>query len=196
VRCFSGGESLHDPSRELARSLYDAAQRYAPDAALRLVFRLDRFNRGGDHIPFHNQKVPALRITEANEDYRHQHKDVDNSAGLGDLPEHVSEAYVARVARVNGALLAELASAPPAPTEVKLHGAVRYDTALEWQPSPGAAGYVVVWRETTSPVWEQKSGVITDTHSVIPVTADNCFFGVRAVDAAGHASRTAIPARP
>jgi hypothetical protein len=184
------------PARERARSLYDAAHLYVPNAAVRLVFRLDRFHRGGDHIPFHNMKVPALRITEAVEDYRHQHKGVDAPAGLGDLPEHVSEAYVARVARVDGALLASVALAPPAPTEVKLRGAVRYDTQVEWKGSPGAAGYVVVWRETTSPVWQKKSDVIRETQVVLPVIADNYFFGVRAVDAVGHESRTAIASQP
>jgi hypothetical protein len=197
VRCFSGGESLHDPARELARNLYDAARRYVPEARVELVFRLDRFKRGGDHIPFHDLKIPALRMTEAVEDYNHQHKDVLVQSGIGDLPEFVSESYVARVARVDGALLAELASAPPPPTDVVLHGEVRYDTEITWTASPDAAGYVVLWRETTSPVWQNATkAIITGTRAVLPVIADNCFFGVRAVDAAGHASRTAIPARP
>jgi hypothetical protein len=196
VRCFSGGDGLNDPSRELARRAYDAARRYVPEARVQLVFRLDRLKRGGDHIPFHDLKIPALRFTEANEDYHHQHQDVNADAGLGDFPQFVSETYVARVARVNGALLAELASAPPAPTGVEMEGAVRYDTEIRWQPSPGAAGYVVVWRDTTAPVWEHRSNVVTATRAVFPVVADNTFFGVRAVDAAGHESRTAIPPRP
>jgi hypothetical protein len=196
VRCFSGGDSLHDPSRELARSLFDSAKRYVPDMAVELVFRIDRFRRGGDHVPFHNLKIPAVRLTEANEDYRHQHQDVDARKGVGDLLDFVSEAYVARVARVNGALVAELASAPPAPRDVKLKGAVRYDTEIEWSASPGAAGYVVVWRATTSATWEKKSALAAETKVVLPVIADNCFFGVRAVDAQGHESRTAIPAQP
>jgi hypothetical protein len=77
-----------------------------------------------------------------------------------------------------------------------IDGAVRCDTAIEWKPSPGAAGYVVVWRETTSPVWEKKSTVFAQPRAVLPVTAENCFFGVRALDAFGHESRTAIPDRP
>lgn len=198
VRCFSGDTGLQDPSRELARSLFDAVRRTLPDTELRLVFRIDRLGRGGDHIPFHKRGVPAVRLVEANENYDRQHKDVQegNGARIGDLPEYVSEEYAARVARVNAALLCDLALAPPAPAEVVLKGAHRYDTELTWKPSPGAAGYVVVWRDTTSPTWQQKSAVTKETSLVLPVIADDRFFGVRAVDASGHESRTALPKQP
>lgn len=198
VRCFSGGDGLHDPSRELARSLVDAAARHQPDTRVDLVFRVDRLGRGGDHIPFHRRGVAALRLTEEHEHYGRQHRDVALKDGVreGDLPEFVSEEYVARVARLNAALLCDLALAPPAPGKVTLRGAVRYDATVSWQPSPGAAGYVVVWRDTTSPVWQQRSAVVRETELVVPGVADGRFFGVRAVDALGHESRTAIPERP
>jgi hypothetical protein len=198
VRCFSGGEGLHDPSRELARSLVDAARRYLPDTRVELVFRLDRLGRGGDHIPFHKAGIPALRLTEENEHYDRQHKDVGapGPGRTGDLAEYVSEEYVARVARLNAALLADLALAPPAPTGVVLKGAAKYDATLSWEPAAGAAGYVVVWRDTTSPVWQERSAVIREAQVVLPVLADDRFFGVRAVDALGHESRTAIPKTP
>ena len=198
VRCFSGGDGLQAPSRELARNLFDAAKKDLPDTDVRLVFRTDRLGRGGDHIPFEKHGVPALRLVEANENYDRQHKDVGEKDGrkLGDLPEFVSEEYAARVARLNASLLAELAFAPPAPTEVTLTGAVRYETTLAWKEVPGAAGYVVVWRDTTSPVWQERSSVLRETKTVLPVIADDRFFGVRAVDAAGHESRTALPKQP
>ena len=116
----------------------------------------------------------------------------------GDLVVHVSAAYVANVARVNGALLARLALAPAPPSGLRVRGAVRYDTTLTWKPSPSesVAGYVAVWRETTSPVWEHRSEPVTDLRVVLEgVIADNFFFGVRAVDAAGNESRTIVPGR-
>jgi Zn-dependent M28 family amino/carboxypeptidase len=198
IRCFSGGDDLQAPSRELARNLVDVAKKRMPDTDVRLVFRIDRLRRGGDHIPFEKHGVPALRLVEANENYDRQHKDVGEKDGrkIGDLPEFVSEDYAARVARLNASLLCELALAPPPPAEVTLAGAVRYETTLSWKDVPGAAGYVVVWRDTTSPVWQERSAVLHETKAVIPVIVDDRFFGVRAVDAAGHESRTALPKQP
>ncbi len=200
IRCFSGGDGLSGASRDFARDLYDAAERYVPDARVRMIFRLDRRGRGGDHIPFHERGIPALRLTEANENYARQHQDVREEDGVqyGDVLEHVSADYVAKVARVNGALLARLALAPAPPSRLFVRGALRYDTTLAWQASPSesAVGYVAVWRETTSPIWEHKSEVFADPRAVLEgVIADNFFFGVRAVDAAGNESRTIVPER-
>jgi len=201
IRCFSAAEGLHSPSRELARSMREAVQRYVLDAEVELVFRLDRFGRGGDHQPFHELGYPAVRMTEANEDYAHQHQDVREENGVlyGDRLEFVSFDYTARVARANAALLAQLALAPAPPAEVELRAALRYDTEVRWQASPSAhlAGYVVVWRETTAPYWKHASELIEGTSFTAPgVSADNCFFGVRAVGEDGHQSRTAYPRRP
>lgn len=212
IRCYSEAEGLHSPSRELARALLASAERYVPDARVRLVFRADRFGRGGDHQAFTAEGFPALRLTEANEHYARQHEDVREEDGVryGDLPEHVSAVYMGRVARVNAAALAELASAPAAPEAVSMRAAVSYDTQLGWRPVEGAAAYEVVWRDTTAPTWTDairvdhaprevstREGRRTVVQGrVEQVTADTHFFGVRAVSALGHRSRVALPERP
>jgi hypothetical protein len=196
LRVFSGAEGLHSPSRELARAIQLSAARYVPDVQVRLVFRLDRFGRGGDHIPLHNRGVPAVRFTEAYEHYARQHQDVrvEDGVAYGDLPEFVDPDYMALVARVNGAALGELALAPAPPSTLVLRGAVRYDTELRWQASPDAVeGYELVWRDTTAPLWEHARAVGDETRAVLPVLADGNFFGVRAVGAGGHRSRIAYP---
>lgn len=213
VRCFSRAENgLHSPSRELARGLADSASRYVDDFRIRLVYRLDRFGRGGDHAPFDAAGIPALRLTEANEHFDRQHTKVREEDGVryGDLPEFVSGDYMARVARVNAAFLTELALAPPPPEAPRMRAANRYDTQLTWAPVEGAAGYEVVWRATSAARWEhvQRVGPETTTQrsrrgereavsAVVPrVTADNCFFGVRSIDVDGHRSRAVTPGRP
>lgn len=212
VRCFSKAEGLHSASRSLARAMSASARRYVPDVNLKLIFRLDRFGRGGDHAPFDNLGYPAIRMTEANEHYARQHQDVREAGGqqYGDLPEHVSADYMALVARVNGACLAELASAPAPPNPPGLRAAVSYDTQVRWEPVPGAEAYEVVWRETSSPDWQNVLRVGKETvemrtrggtkkmvlAKVEGITADNHFFGVRSVSASGHRSRVAWPERP
>ena len=174
IRCYSEADGLHSESRELARALVASAERYVPDANAKLVFRRDRFGRGGDHSAFHAAGFPALRLTEANEHYARQHKAVEVKEGVqfGDLPEYVSPEYMARVTRVNAAALAELSLAPPPPTRVRMRAAVSYDTQLGWAPStegalesgseageaptaqPADVGhYEIVWRDTTDPTW-------------------------------------------
>ena len=213
IRCFSRAEDgMHSPSRELARALRSSAERYVDDARVELIFRLDRFGRGGDHKPFDDRGMPGVRLTEANENYERQHQDVREEDGVqyGDLPEFVSGPYMAKVARVNAACLAELALAPAMPEPPRMRAAVSYDTQLSWAPVAGAAGYEVVWRKTTEPTWTGSLRVGPDVEvletrrgrrelvrvTVEKVTADNCFFGVRAVSAAGHRSRVAYPERP
>ena len=214
VRCYSSGGDPGQPSRELARAIADSAARYVPSAQVKLVFRPDRFGRGGDHQAFFAEGFPALRLTEANEHYARQHQDVREEDGVqyGDLAEHVSAEYMAKVARVNAAALAELALAPPAPTGLAMRAAVSYNTRLGWTPSTGdVQRYEIVWRDTTSPVWtdrqdveptirEMKSRRGSRTRKVVQgtvqnVTADTCFFGVRAVSSLGHRSRVAVPLR-
>ncbi len=214
VRCFSAADGLHSTSRELARSIAASARRYVPKANLRLIFRLDRFGRGGDHKPFHEGGVPAVRLSEANENYERQHQDVREKDGVhyGDVPEWVSADYMARVARVNAAALAEWALAPPAPQKLFMRAAVSYDTQLSWAPVEDAAvaGYEVVWRDTTAPDWQEvraqgpEPSVLrvrgreqTIVRATIEgITADGCFFGVRSVSKSGHRSRVCYPDTP
>ena len=212
LRCFSAAEGLNSPSRELARSVAEAARRWVPGFDVKLVFRLDRFGRGGDHRPFHERGWPAVRLTEANEFYARQHQNVRVEDGIayGDVLEHVSAAYMANVARVNAALLAEQALAPAPPAPPSMRAAMRYDTRLSWEPVEGAASYEVVWRDTTAPEWEgaetvgpgmrtleTRAGLAERVvHVVERRSADTFFFGVRSVSAAGHRSRVVLPERP
>ena len=214
VRCFSAADGLHSSSRELARSIAASARRYVPKANLRLIFRLDRFGRGGDHRPFHEGGVPAVRLSEANENYERQHQDLREKDGVhyGDVSEWVSADYMARVARVNAAALAEWALAPPAPDRLFMRAAVSYDTQLSWAPVEDAsvAGYEVVWRDTTAPDWQgmraqgpepsvlrvrgREQTIVRAT--IEGITADGCFFGVRSVSKSGHRSRVCYPDTP
>ncbi len=198
VRRAVGGEN-DSPSRELARFIQETASRYVPGFHVTLVYRRDRYLRGGDHIPFLERGYPAVRFTEPNEDYRHQHQNVREEEGVqyGDLPQFVDFPYVAQVARVNAAALAEMALAPSPPANVRiLTRRLTNDTDLEWDAGaePSLAGYEIVWRETTSPVWTHTRAVGKVT-SFTPagLSKDNYFFGVRAADAQGHRSPAVYP---
>jgi hypothetical protein len=163
-----------------------------------LIFRLDRFLRGGDHYSFNQQGFAAVRFTEFREDFNHQHqnvrKDNDNGIEYGDLPKFVDFDYVAHVARLNAATLASLASAPAPPAGVKmLTKNLENDTTLTWEPSAGAAAYEVVWRSTNAADWEYAQTVSSGTRATLNVSKDNEIFAVRAVDAAGHRSLPVVP---
>ncbi|MFQ5927557.1 MAG: M20/M25/M40 family metallo-hydrolase [Terriglobia bacterium] len=193
VRCFSKGIADGDSiSREWARYVAGMAGRYVRDTKVELIYRRDRYGRGGDHIPFERGGYPAARLSEMYENYFHQHQDVRMEGGIqyGDLPEFVDANYAARVARVAGAALMNAARAPAPPPKVTLKGAVAYDTTLAWEAVAGAAGYVVVYRKPTAARWEQgvAAGVVTSL-VLKDVVADNFVFGVKSVDGAGHESR-------
>jgi hypothetical protein len=195
----AGGEN-DTPPRELARSIRDVAATYVPAFKVRVIYRMDRYLRGGDHLPFLEQGYAAVRFTEPAEDFRRQHQDVRQEGGVtyGDTPDHVDFAYIADVARVNGAALAVLARAPAPPTGVQVETArLENDTTLRWDPGmdPGLAGHRVVWRETTAPFWEHSLDVAKDVNRVtVPgVSKDNVVFGVEAFDAAGHVSPAVFP---
>ncbi len=194
VRRSIGGEN-DAPSRQLARYLKESADRYVPGIEVRLVWRRDRYSRGGDHIPFLQRGYPAVRFTEYQEDYRHQHQRVrvENGVQYGDLPEFVDFDYVARVARVNGVGLASLATAPATPREVTIDGRLSSDTTLNWKPVPGATGYRVVWRDTAASLWTDAQTVGAVTTVTLPLSKDNYFFGVQSMDANGHVSLTSYP---
>src|SRR6266849_8585763 len=192
-----GGES-DSTSRELARYIADVGRSYDAGVKPLLIFRLDRFLRGGDHYSFNQQGFDAVRFTEFREDFNHQHQNVrkDDANGIeyGDLPKFVDFDYVAHVARLNAATLASVASAPAPPTSVKMQMKnLENDTTLTWEPSAGAAAYEVVWRSTNAADWEYVQMVSSGTRATLKVSKDNVIFGVRAVDAAGHRSLPVVP---
>jgi Zn-dependent M28 family amino/carboxypeptidase len=190
-----GGES-DSLSRELARYIVDVGRSYDAGVKPLLIFRLDRFLRGGDHYSFNQQGFAAVRFTEFREDYNHQHQNVRTENGIqyGDLPKFIDFDYVAHVARLNAATLASLASAPAPPADVKmLTKNLDNDTTLTWEPSAGAASYEVVWRATNAADWEYVQPISSGTRATLKVSKDNVIFGVRAVDAAGHRSLPVVP---
>jgi hypothetical protein len=164
-----------------------------------LIYRRDRYLRGGDHIPFLERGFAAVRLTEPNEEYKHQHQNVrtENGVVYGDLPEFVDYGYIAQVARVNAAALATLARAPARPAGVGLlTRRLTNDTDLQWTANtePDLAGYEIVWRETSSPVWTNSRAVgNVNAYTVAGMSKDNYFFGVRAVDRQGNRSPVSVP---
>lgn len=190
-----GGES-DSPSRELARYIAGIARSYDAGLVPLLVFRLDRFLRGGDHYSFNQQGFSAVRFTEFREDYNRQHQNVRTENGIeyGDLPKFVDFEYVGHVARLNAATLASLVSAPAPPSNVKmLTKDLDNDTTLTWDASAGASAYEVLWRSTSSPDWEYVQMVTTGARATLQVSKDNVIFAVRALDAAGHRSLPVVP---
>ncbi|MGB6633943.1 MAG: M20/M25/M40 family metallo-hydrolase [Terriglobales bacterium] len=190
-----GGEN-DSPSRELARYVADVGRSYDAGVKPLLIFRLDRFLRGGDHYSFNQQGFTAVRFTEFREDFNPQHQTprTENGIEYGDLLKYVDFEYVAHVARLNAATLASLASAPARPANVKMVTKnLDNDTTLTWEPSVGAASFEVVWRSTNAADWEYVQTISNGTRATLPVSKDNVIFGVRAVDAAGHRSLPVIP---
>ena len=205
-----GGEN-DSPSRELARSMADTARTYFPSSSAStfsafLVARPDRYLRGGDHSSFNHEGFAAVRLTEWREDYNHQHQNVvrpapgSNDAVLGDLLEFVDFNYVAKVARLNAAVLGTLAASPGEPSKVAIDTQkLENGTTLHWEPAPGAvAHYEVLWRETTQPDWQFAEEVAPPTGGAaitvtLPISKDNVIFGVRAVDASGHRGLVVVP---
>jgi Zn-dependent M28 family amino/carboxypeptidase len=194
---YSGGE-LDVPSRQLARYVDRTADRYVPELDVQVIYRLDRFGRGGDHTPFFQAGYPAVRLTEMFEDYTRQHQDVrvENGIAHGDVPDAVDYPYTARITSLNLAALASLAWAPAAPDSVTIRGAVSANTTLRWQPVNAAdlAGYRVYWRQPTSPTWDYSRWVGNVTEATLEgVIIDNYFFGVAAVDRDGNESLVVFP---
>jgi hypothetical protein len=191
-----GGES-DSPSRELARYVGEVSRTYATEVNPLLVFRLDRYLRGGDHYSFNQQGFAAVRFTEYREDYNHQHQNVRTENGIeyGDLPKFVNYEYIARVAQLNAATLASLAAAPAPPANVRLLTKnLENDSTLTWDASPGAAGYEVLWRDTTSPTWDHSQAAGKVSRATMKYSKDNVIFAVRALDAEGHRSLPVVPA--
>ncbi len=193
-----GGEN-DSSSRQLARFVKEQADRYLKNFKVWMIYRRDRYLRGGDHIPFLERGFTAARITEADEDYTHQHQNVrtENGVFYGDTPEYVDFEYTANVARVNLIALASLADAPAKPKNVGLVTTrLTNDTELKWDANTDTdlAGYEIVWRDTTAPEWTDAINVGNVTNFVMKARSkDNYFFGVRAVDKAGNKSPVVYP---
>jgi hypothetical protein len=161
-----------------------------------MVFRFDRYLRGGDHYSFNQQGFSAVRLTEFREDFHHQHQNVRNENGIeyGDLLKFVDYDYVAHVARLNAATLASLAAAPAPPANVHLLTKdLDNDSTLTWDAVAGASGYEVLWRATTSADWEHAQDVGNVTRTTLKLSKDNVIFAVRALDAAHHSSLAVVP---
>jgi hypothetical protein len=193
----TGGEN-DSTSRELARYIHQISETYDFGAFTpKLVFRRDRYLRGGDHSAFNDAGFAAVRFTEYREDFNHQHQNVRTENGIeyGDLLKFVDFDYVANVARLNAATLAALASSPAPPAEVRLlTKQLENDSKIEWKPSAGATAYEVLWRKTTDPYFSDEDAVrTTETKIDLPDSKDNVIFGVRSVDAKGHKSLIVIP---
>lgn len=188
LRVFSEGPE-DSPSRQIARAVRRQAALYVPSHEVRLMARQDRFGRGGDHLAFNAHGFPGVRCTESKEDYARQHTTDDTLEG-------VSVAYLARNARVNAAVLAVLALAPPAPSVVDDQGrpqlgrgASGYDAALRWAPSAGAKGYRLFWRAAWAPDWQHERDLGSVTEVVLPgLSIDDHVFGIAALGPAGEES--------
>jgi hypothetical protein len=196
VRLFSGNGEIDDcdsPSRELARAVEEIDGR----AAIRMIFRIDRYGRGGDHYPFYKAGLPAVRFTEPLEDYNHQHQTprTENGIEYGDFQKYLNFTFMGDVARDNAEALRQLALAPASPKDAKLAGAVTPDAKLSWsaEDDPERAGFEILWRETTDPRWQVYDFVVSPGETVLKgVSTDNHFFAVRAVGKNGARS-IAVP---
>lgn len=192
-----GGEN-DSPSRQLARFIKETSERYVPSMKVWMIYRRDRYGRGGDHQPFLERGYAAVRFTEPNEDYHHQHQNVRTESGIqyGDLPQFDDFKYIADVARVNAAALAALASAPARPKTVTFPTSLSNDTPIKWDANkePDIAGYEIVWRDTTEALWTNSRAVgNVNTYTMKGMSKDNYFFGVRAVDKEGNRSPVSYP---
>ncbi len=196
-RRFTGGE-VDGISRQLARYIHRQTRLYMPEMNPMLIYRLDRFGRGGHHRPFNDLGYAGVRIMEAHENYNRQHQDirVEDGIAYGDVIEGVNFPYCAKLTAVNAISLAGLAWAPPAPAGIKIAGAVRPDTKLSWEKvvDPNIVGYKVYWRDTTAPQWQYSRFVgDVDNFTLEGIVIDNFYFGVAAVGKDGNESTVTFP---
>ena len=195
ARNYLGGE-VDSPSRNVARYLATLADQYLPDLHVHMVYRTDRYGRGGDQVPFLENGYPAVRLTESHEDYTHQHQDLREEHGVkyGDTIDGIDFPYLARVTALNTIAMAALSRAPAPPAGVSVRGAVTTNTTLNWQKVPGAADYRAHWRDTTAPQWQYSRSAGDADHIVLnDVVIDDWFFGVSAVSADGYESPVVFP---
>ena len=197
TRATIGGEN-DSPARELARFVVEVAQNDVTQMNIPVIYRLDRYLRGGDHRSFLEAGYTACRFTEPNEDYKHQHQDVrvEDETQYGDLIDFVDFEYTARVGMVNGAALWSLANAPSPPTNVTLNTTLlTNESQLSWIASDSTLleGYEVVWRPTNAPFWMHQIPVGLVSTATIDLSKDNVNFGVRAVGKNGYKSPAVFP---
>ena len=195
MRRFYGGE-VDGISRQLARYVHKTTTTYMPEMNPMMVYRLDRFGRGGHHRPFNDLGFAGIRIMEAHENYTQQHQDIrtENGINYGDTFEHVNFPYAAKLTTVNAINMASLASAPPAPKSVAIGGIVEASAKLKWDKVDGAKGYKIYWRDTTSPTWDHSRYVgDIDAFTLEGIVIDNSYFGVASVGKDGYESVVVFP---
>ena len=197
MRRFYGGE-VDGISRQLARYTHKMTKTYMPEMNPMMIYRLDRFGRGGHHRPFNDLGFTGIRIMEAHENYTQQHQNirVENGIKYGDTFEHVNFKYAKKLTAVNAITLASLASAPPAPKNVRIGGIVEPSVKLKWEKVKGAVGYKIYWRDTTSPTWNHSRYVGNVSRFLLKgIVIDNYFFGVSSVGKDGHESMVVFPSK-
>ena len=200
VRRFTGGE-VDSPSRNLARYIDLMADRYIPNLDTMVIYRLDRFGRGGHHRPFNDLGYPGVRIMETNENYNRQHQDIRSENGIdyGDTIEGVNFEYAAKLTALNAVSLAGMAWAPAPPAKVEINGAVKPSTTLNWQAlnskqNPQLKGYKIYWRYTDAPQWQFSRFVgNVNSYTLDKIVIDNYFFGVASVSQDGAESPVVFP---
>lgn len=195
MRRFYGGE-VDGISRQLARYVHKNVKTYMPEMNPIMVYRLDRFGRGGHHRPFNDLGFAGIRIMEAHENYTQQHQNIREENGIkyGDVIEHVNFGYAKKLTAVNAINLASLAWAPPAPKNVAIGGIVEASAKFKWDKVDGAIGYKIYWRDTTSPTWDNSRyvGDISE-FTLRGIVIDNYFFGIAAVGKNGYESLVVFP---
>jgi len=200
TRRFSGGE-VDSPSRNIARYVDRMADEFVPNLNVMMIYRLDRFGRGGHHRPFNEAGIPGVRIMETHEHYQRQHQTLRTEDGIeyGDVIEGVNFDYARKLTALNIVGLAGMAAAPPFPADVEISGAVQPSTTLSWSLPSGEmaenlAGYKVYWRLTTEPQWTFSRDVgLVDTHTLENIVIDNYLFGVASVSKEGYESPVVFP---
>lgn len=194
-RRFYGGE-VDGISRQLARYVHKTVKTYMPEMNPMMIYRLDRFGRGGHHRPFNDLGYAGIRIMETHENYTQQHQDIrtENSIEYGDKLKFVNFDYTKKLTAVNAITMASLAWAPPAPKSVAIGGIVEPSAKFKWDKVSGAVGYKIYWRDTTSPTWDYSRYVGDVSEFTLDgIVIDNFFFGVAAVGANGHESVVVFP---
>ncbi len=197
LRRFYGGE-VDGISRQLARYVYKNVKTYMPEMNPMLVYRLDRFGRGGHHRPFNDLGFAGIRIMEAHENYTQQHQDIRTENGIhyGDVVEHVNFGYAKKLTAVNAINLASIASAPPAPKNVAIGGIVEASAKFKWDKVESAKGYKIYWRDTTSPTWDNSRYVGDVSEFTLKgIVVDNYFFGIASVGDDGYESVVTFPSK-